>query len=104
VQAGGIPLSREVNEGIRISAIVAELQMRAPAMNANQQALLQQALNAPPPSEFGTRIVIPPVSFGPQTIFAPPVTVSTIVGGFGEAGGAPASRIDRHYSNRRGYN
>src|SRR5262249_21630740 len=64
--------------------------------------------NAPPPDEFGTRTVALPTSLGPQTIFRPFVPrPSADIGSAssGEAsGGPPASRIDRHYSNRRRYN
>lgn len=51
------PFRTNVNEGIRISAIVRELEERIPRMNEKQQQLLREALNAPPPSEFGTRFV-----------------------------------------------
>ncbi|MEJ7606324.1 MAG: DNA/RNA non-specific endonuclease, partial [Bryobacteraceae bacterium] len=76
-------------------------------MNASQQAMLREALNAPPPSDFGGRVVALSPSPGSQAIFAPFVpTPSTSPGraSSGEAsGGPPASRIDRQYSSRRGY-
>src|SRR5262249_49098178 len=104
---------QNVNEGIRISAIVAQLKERAARMNANQQALLGEALNAPPPADFGTRVVNLGPPSGPQSIsraFTPlpvsgPYSYPIERAGSSEAGGgAPASRIDRRYSNRRGYN
>jgi endonuclease G, mitochondrial len=98
-----------VNEGIRVSAIVAELQTQTRSANRNdsQQQLLQQAFNAPPPQDFGTRLVrIPTV--GPQSIVPNPPVNSSNVSEFDRAdergGGAPASRIDPIYTNRRGYN
>ncbi len=99
LSAAGQPLSRDVNEGIRISAIIADLQSRA--RNANQQALLARALDAPPPTDFGTRTVSLAGAPGPQTILAPQPILPAFVE---EATGVPASRIDRTYSNRRGYN
>ncbi len=111
VSAGGQPLSREVNEGIRISAIVKELRGREANMNAIQQNLWRRALETPlSPSEFGTRVVSVEFSSGPQNIVATSQMTSSATPvvalnlGVGEAGGAPANRIDRDYSNRRGYN
>jgi endonuclease G, mitochondrial len=106
LSADGRPLRMDVNEGIRISAIVAELQERAMRMNSSQRQLLNAALNAPPLNDFGTRSIRLP-DMGPQAIFSnvsfddAPRSVVTKEAESG--GGAPASRIDRVYSNRRGY-
>jgi endonuclease G, mitochondrial len=103
--------NKDVNEGIRISAIVAQLKQRAAHMNANQQSMLRDALNLPPPADFGTRVVSLATALGPQSILAATTPVLTspffqpVEGApLSEAGGAPASRIDRRYGNRRGYN
>jgi endonuclease G, mitochondrial len=97
----------KVNEGIRISAIVTELQTRSATMNSSQQQLLQQAFDAPLPQDFGTRLVRLSTA-GPQSIFPNPPVNSANVSESDRAdergGGAPASRIDRLYTNRRGYN
>ncbi|MFN7937760.1 MAG: DNA/RNA non-specific endonuclease [Bryobacteraceae bacterium] len=103
VDAGGQPLDREVNEGIRISAIVGELKERSLRMDAAKQALLKTALEAPPPGDFGTRVVIPSVFPVPPPQPPTPTPALPPAPG-GEAGGAPANRIDPRYSNRRGYN
>ncbi len=109
--ANGRPLSTEVNEGIRISAIVGELQARMPNMTAVKQQLLQAALAAPEPSSYGTRIVRFPGE-GKHTVFSPGDASSKSTSNENENGtnqenaeaGAPASLIDRNYTNRRGYN
>ena len=117
VSSNGQPLRTDVNEGIRVSAIVTELEQRAEQMTESQRGLLTVALQAPPPGRFGTRNVHHAPDPGPQRISPPggPLRyprrdydrplVTNERGTFGpEAGGAPASRIDRQYSNRRGYN
>lgn len=108
VSANGKPLAQAINEGIRVSCIVKELQSRAPKMSAGQRAMLQEAMNAPPPSDFGARIVAIDGGPGPLPVSAPvtvPRETEVRPSGAREAsGGAPANRIDRHYSNRRGYN
>lgn len=106
VEAGGRPLAREVNEGIRVSAIVRELQDRAGRMNMSQRSLLQEALRAPAPGDLGTRVVADPRADGPQGIqpTRPAADCGDERAGSEAGGGAPASRIDRRYSNRRGYN
>ena len=101
-------LQTDVNEGIRISAIVAKLQTLSASMNGNERQLLQAALNAPPPADFGTRLVRIP-NPGAQSIFPNPVVadlpdVLASEIGSERGGGAPASRIDPVYANRRGYN
>ncbi|AFZ38292.1 DNA/RNA non-specific endonuclease (plasmid) [Stanieria cyanosphaera PCC 7437] len=98
-----------VNEGIRISAIVTELQTRSGRMNSSQQQLLQEAFNAPPLQDFGTRIVEIRHTGGPQAILPNlPVNILSNVTDSErteERGrGGPASRIDPVYANRRGYN
>ncbi len=113
--ADGRRLGTDVNEGIRISAIVRELEAAAPSLTANQRNLLKEALTAPPQSDFGTRVVVLSSFSGPQSLRSDPfpsIDIDTesdmnsvvAMDGAMEAGGAPASRIDRRYSNRRGYN
>jgi endonuclease G, mitochondrial len=106
VSADGRPLRMDVNEGIRISAIVAELQERARSMNSSQQQLLDKALNAPPLNDFGTRSIRLP-DRGPQAIISnvsfDDAPRSVVIKEAERGGGAPASRIDLVYSNRRGY-
>jgi len=113
-KAGNRPLPTNMNEGIRISAIVRDLNQRLSRLTAAGRNLLQASLQDPAPGEFGTRRISISGS-GPQAIQfedAPPeyphmpirepelqLPQST-----SEAGGRPASRIDRNYSNRRGYN
>jgi endonuclease G, mitochondrial len=109
VAADGRTLQTNVNEGIRISAIVTELQTRSARLNASQQQLLQQAFNTPPLQDFGTRQVQMPNDLGLQSILPnPPIDTLSIVVAASTAdergGGAPASRIDTRYENRRGYN
>lgn len=103
----GQPLRTDVNEGIRISAIVAELRSRTGGLTASQQGMVSAALNAPSPGNFGTRVV-QLASSGPQRIFPPapvePLPIGPVVAANEAGGGAPANRIDRDYSNRRGYN
>lgn len=96
VSAGGRQLRTDVNEGIRISAIVNELNNRASRMNDAQRRLLQDACTAPRIPDIGSRVVSVNPAPGPQAILTAPATR--------ESAGAPASRIDRQYANRRGYN
>lgn len=116
--SGGQSIKTDVNEGIRISAIVTELQQRMASMNSNRQQLVNDALRASAPGDFGTRKIRMTSDDGPQ--FLIPITSTNNVSGDdgnndgvstsgsnerGErGGGAPANRIDRLYSNRRGYN
>jgi endonuclease G, mitochondrial len=108
VSIDGRPLRTDVNEGIRISAIVAELQERQTRMNSSQRRLLDDALKAPSLGDFGTRSFRIPAS-GSQAII-PNFGISDTPNLLTEStnaereGGAPANRIDRTYSNRRGYN
>lgn len=107
--ANGQMLRTDVNEGIRISAIVTELQTRLARMNTNEQQLLQEAFKAPPIQDFGTRVVQISHTAGPQSIMPnPPFAILSNVADSERAeeraGGAPASRIDPMYANRRGYN
>jgi endonuclease G len=113
ISAGGRPLRTDVNEGIRVSAIVDELDRRRPRLTANQQRWLDAALTAPPAGDFGTRVIQAPFSDGAQQVwrtdqdraYPRPFERAPSIGILPEAGGgAPASRIDRNYSNRRGYN
>ncbi len=109
VSVKGKRLDSAANEGIRISAIVADLKKKASAMTGAQKAMLREAMNAPPGSDFGTRLI------GGKTNGAQAIVGDTMLemqlwqdfpkqAGASEAGGAPASRIDRQYANRRGYN
>jgi endonuclease G, mitochondrial len=105
---GGRTLQTNVNEGIRISAIVTELQTRSASLNESQSQLLQQAFNTPPLQDFGTRQVRI-LNGGAQSIL--PNSVANIVTNAVDSStaderrrGAPASRIDPAYNNRRGYN
>jgi endonuclease G, mitochondrial len=103
--ADGRPLRTDVNEGIRISAIVAELQERATSMDVSQRKLLDNALNEPPLNDFGTRSIRLP-DVGPQSIISNGSfdrKVRSISNENERGGGEPASRIDQVYSNRRGY-
>jgi endonuclease G len=97
--AGGRRLRTDVNEGIRISAIVAELEQRSSNMDAARRRLLFDALHAAPPGQPGTRSIRLDFTPGPQSIRSSPLPEAN-----SEAAGAPASRIDTNYSNRRGYN
>ena len=107
--ANGRPLSRDVNEGIRVSAIVNELKGRQTRLNPSQQKLLTTAFNALPPSEFGARVVSTG-RLGPQSLLSTrkgteSMEFNDLEFGLAEAGGgAPANRINRNYANRRGYN
>lgn len=109
---GGRILSTDVNEGIRVSAIVAELQQRAARMTESQRRLLAEALRAPTPADFGSRRLGTHESWGWDAPFDAARHASNqerdqdaFQGGEAEARqGAPANRIDRRYSNRRGYN
>jgi endonuclease G, mitochondrial len=101
-------LPTDVNEGIRISAIVTELQRRATSLNSNRRQLLQAVFNAPPPEDFGSRLILIP-STGSQSIFPNSVVADRLdivePDAISERSvGAPASRIDAVYANRRGYN
>lgn len=122
MDADGRPLRQDVNEGIRISAIVKKLRELRPHMPSPQQRLLDEALRAPPPGAFGTRTVAITGPRGPQRIvdtrrpgdFAhrAHVTIEDVtpyerheLATSAEApGGAEAARIDANYQNRRGYN
>jgi endonuclease G len=103
-----------MNEGVRISAIVRDLRQRFSRLTEAGRGLLRASLQDPPPGEFGTRKIVVR-NTGPQMIriedgspmdsgspLRDPETQSSPA--FAEAGGLPASRIDRDYSNRRGYN
>jgi endonuclease G, mitochondrial len=112
ISAGGRRLRTDVNEGIRVSAIVDELDRRRPRLTANQQRLLDDALNAPAAGDFGTRLIHAPFE-GPQQVlradqgrgYLRAFERAPYIGSAPEAAeGAPANRIDRNYSNRRGYN
>jgi endonuclease G len=118
IAANGRPLRTDVNEGIRVSAIVDELARRSENMPEGQRSLLTSALQSPPAGQFGTRNVHLDPDPGPQRIGRPvdgprysggdadrhPRPIERPRAPLAEAGGAPASRIDREYSNRKGYN
>lgn len=112
----GQRLRTDVNEGIRVSAIVRELQKRQSSMTTMRRQLLADALKAPAPGEFGTRRI----GLAPSDVSQPLLSTFTennasnytrndgaTLAVFEESsergGGAPANRIDRNYSNRRGY-
>lgn len=113
-KSGDRKLPSNMNEGVRISAIVGNLRQRFPRLTEAGRKLLQASLGDPTPGEFGTR-KIALVGSGPQAIQStqgwllstpepPPEHEPTSPPSLAEAGGLPASRIDRNYSNRRGYN
>jgi endonuclease G len=118
----GAPLSKEMNEGIRISAILRELDAAKGGLDATRRALLEGVLagrtgEAAPPvpaPELARRPV--EVERGDATLIIP-LEVTVRVGGAGVAVGVAAPQaprepaetaaeriqIDRKYSNRSGY-
>ncbi|CAN1211125.1 Serine protease [Tumidithrix helvetica PCC 7403] len=113
---GSQRLRTDVNEGIRVSAIVHELQKRLSGMTTLERQLLVDALKAPAPGEFGTRRIRQNPSDGAQSLSSiitennypsytmnNGATLAVFEGSSERGGGAPANRIDRNYSNRRGY-
>lgn len=118
IGSDGRVLNRDVNEGIRISAIVAELKKRQPSLSANQRRLLDDALTAPPPSDFGTRELAGTFLPGPQSITDGLASFSYAPSRLPEdtesppsdsiapvlLAGAETVAFDRNYANRKGYN
>ena len=112
VSDDGNPLKRDVNEGIRISAIVNALEQRRFNLNANQRQLLEEALATPPQSDFGTRRldngVIPGTQSNQRSATTGDADLSPLarnpVNLNSEFPRAEAVTFDKNYSNRKGYN
>lgn len=113
-RSGARTLPTNMNEGVRISAIVRNLRQRFSRLTEAGRSLLQASLSDSPAGEFGTRKITLGGS-GPQAIQStagmpvsplepPHEPEPTSQPSLAEAGGRPASRIDRNYTNRRGYN
>lgn len=122
----GKPVPREVNEGVRISAIVKELRQRAKSLPTEQRMLVEQALE---PSEIG--VPTQETKPGPRVMrevdgritWTVPVEISVGIPALDELNkpmpaptvmATPLSRdargaerrieVDPDYDNRRGYN
>ncbi len=127
----GAPLGKEMNEGIRVSAILRELDAAKGGLDADRRALLEGALagragEAVPPAPLRPEAPAPAPEVVPRSIevergsatLVIPLEVTVRIGGRGVAIGVAAPQaprepaetaaekiqIDRKYSNRSGYN